>query len=122
MNVLVLLTTLLTYNNGNRNNYLYQLACNCNRRGISHPEAEHLITSNFYHENQTEIRKSIESAYQNNLAEFGKFANLAGLPKKQTSKEITNDSTEDYLKTTPTIPVEAIILMPNLISRRSKSI
>ncbi|HUH73612.1 MAG TPA: DUF3987 domain-containing protein [Chitinophagales bacterium] len=112
---------IMIYNNGNRNNYLYQLACNCNRRGISHPEAEHLITSNFYHENQTEIRKSIESAYQNNLAEFGKFANLAGLPKKQTTKEITNDSTEDYLKTTPTIPVEAIILMPNLFQEGAKA-
>jgi aspartate carbamoyltransferase catalytic subunit len=68
---------------------LYQLACNCNRRGIPHPEAENLITSNFYHENQTEIRKSIESAFQNNAAEFGKFANLAGSQKK----EIVNDTT-----------------------------
>lgn len=101
---------ILTYNNGNRNNYLYQLACNCNRRGIPHPETENLITSNFYHENQTEIRKSIESAYQNNTAEFGKFAILAGSQKK----EITNDQTEDYLKTTPTIPIEAINLMPPL--------
>ena len=108
---------ILTYNNGNRNNYLYQLACNCNRRGIPHPEAEHLITSNFYHENQTEIRKSIESAYQNNVAEFGKFANLAGSQKK----EITNDQTEDYLKTTPTIPIEAINLMPDLFREGARA-
>lgn len=108
---------ILTYNNGNRNNYLYQLACNCNRRGIPHPEAEHLITSNFYHENQTEIRKSIESAYQNHIAEFGKFANLAGSQKK----EITNDQTEDYLKTTPTIPIEAINLMPDLFREGARA-
>jgi hypothetical protein len=108
---------ILTYNNGNRNNYLYQLACNCNRRGIPHPEAENLITSNFYHENQTEIRKSIESAYQNNVAEFGKFANLAGSQKK----EITNDQTEDYLKTTPTIPIEAINLMPDLFREGARA-
>lgn len=108
---------ILTYNNGNRNNYLYQLACNCNRRGIPHPEAENLITSNFYHENQTEIRKSIESAYQNNTAEFGKFANLAGSQKK----EITNDQTEDYLKTTPTIPIEAINLMPDLFKEGARA-
>lgn len=112
---------ILTYNNGNRNNYLYQLACNCNRRGISHPEAEHLITSNFYHENQTEIRKSIESAYQNNLAEFGKFANLAGSQKKQTKKEITNDITEDYLKITPIIPIDAINLMPSLFQEGARA-
>jgi len=108
---------ILTYNNGNRNNYLYQLACNCNRRGIPHPEAEHLITSNFHHENQTEIRKTIESAYQNNVAEFGKFANLAGSQKK----EITNDQTEDYLKTTPTIPIEAINLMPDLFREGARA-
>ena len=108
---------ILTYNNGNRNNYLYQLACNCNRRGIPHPEAENLITSNFYHENQTEIRKSIESAYQNNSAEFGKFANLAGSQKK----EITNDTTQDYLKTTPTIPIEAINLMPDLFQEGARA-
>lgn len=108
---------IITYNNGNRNNYLYQLACNCNRRGIPHPEAEKMITSNFYHENQTEIRKSIESAYQNNTAEFGKFANLAGSQKK----EITNDQTEDYLKTTPTIPIEAINLMPDLFKEGARA-
>jgi hypothetical protein len=108
---------ILTYNNGNRNNYLYQLACNCNRRGIPHPEAENLITSNFQHENQTEIRKTIESAYQNNAAEFGKFANLAGSQKK----EIINDQTEDYLKTTPTIPIEAINLMPDLFREGARA-
>ena len=108
---------ILTYNNGNRNNYIYQLACNCNRRGIPHPEAENLITSNFYHENQTEIRKSIESAFQNNAAEFGKFANLAGSQKK----EIASDTTEDYLKTTPTIPLEAINLMPDLFREGARA-
>jgi len=108
---------ILTFNNGNRNNYIYQLACNCNRRGIPHPEAENLITSNFHHEDQTEIRKSIESAYQNNAAEFGKFANLAGSQKK----EITNDTTEDYLKTTPTIPIEAINLMPDLLQEGARA-
>jgi hypothetical protein len=108
---------ILTYNNGNRNNYLYQLACNCNRRGVPLSEAENLITSNFYHEDQTEIRKSIESAYQNNAAEFGKFANLAGSQKK----EITNDTTEDYLKTTPTIPIEAINLMPDLLQEGARA-
>lgn len=108
---------ILTYNNGNRNNYIYQLACNCNRRGIPHQEAENLITSNFHHENQTEIRKSIESAFQNNAAEFGKFANLADSQKK----EITNDQTEDYLKTTPSIPIEAINLMPDLFREGARA-
>src|SRR5690606_40024511 len=87
--------------------------------GIPHTETENLITSNFYHENQTEIRKSIKSAYQNNSAEFGKFANLAGSQKK----EIINDTTPDYLKSTPTIPIEAINLMPDLFregARRSE--
>jgi hypothetical protein len=108
---------ILSYNNGNRNNYIYQLACNCNRKGISHPEAENLITSNFHHENQAEILKSIESAYQNHTVEFGKFANLAGSHKK----EISNDTTEDYLKTTPTIPMEAINLMPDLFREGARA-
>lgn len=108
---------ILTYGNGNRNNYLYQLACNCNRRGIPRQEAEHLITSNFYHEDQTEIRKSIESAYQHNSADFGKFANLAG----SQQKVISNESTEDYLRITPTIPIETINLMPDLFREGARA-
>lgn len=117
---------IMDYVEGNRNNYIYQLACNCNRNGIAQQETEQLITSNFQHEKQKEVLKSIESAYVNNSNEYGKynklerfedFANLAGSQKKEAS----NQPTEDYLKITPTIPLKAIELMPDLLKEGARA-
>src|SRR5690554_792593 len=108
---------ILSYAKGNRNNYIYQLACNCNRKGLNLVDVEPLILSRFEHEDQTEMRKSIESAYKNNSADFGKFANLVD----SQTKEISNNPTEDYLKKTPTIPIEAINLMPDILREGARA-
>ena len=91
------------YVEGSRNNYIYLLACNCNRDGIPQMEAEQMILSKYDHENIAEVRKSIESAYKNNGADFAKFANIA---EAAISKPIiTEAASEDYLKKSVTIPV-----------------
>jgi len=63
------------YSEGSRNNYIYLLDCNCNRDGIPQMEAEQMILSKYDHENTAEVRKSIESAYKNNGADFAMFSN-----------------------------------------------
>lgn len=56
---------------GQRNNYIYYLACNCNKLGIEKDRALKSILSKFKSENNTEYIKSINSAYKGNAYEFG---------------------------------------------------
>ncbi|GAK89003.1 hypothetical protein JCM19297_3527 [Nonlabens ulvanivorans] len=84
-----------SYAEGNRNNFIYQLACNCNRRGIVYDDTLHLIL-NTYDLNQDEIKASVKSAYDNNAMQFASYQSY-----RQTAQpnEIVRD--EDYLKTHP---------------------
>ena len=106
------------FEKGNRNNYVYQLACNLNRKGVNQLDAEQFILQNFYHENQKEFIKSIESAYRNQAHEFGKFAKTANFVNLQKDsppdKEPVYDEV-DYLKTTPTIPAHIVNYLPELL-------
>ena len=99
----------LIYTDGNRNNYIHLLACNCNRKGIPENDTEILISRNFDLDHK-EVHATVKSAYINNITDF------ASLQELQTLQSLENDSqeTEDYLKTTPTIPLKAINLMPDL--------
>ena len=65
-----------TYTEGNRNNYVHLLACNCNRAGIPKNIAEAHILQNFDLD-QKEAIPTIQSAYDNNIADFAKFADFA---------------------------------------------
>lgn len=62
-----------TYNEGNRNNYVHLLACNCNRRGLSEAETLYFICEEFYLPSE-EIKATVASAYSNiaehNTADF----------------------------------------------------
>jgi hypothetical protein len=102
-----------TYVNGNRNNYIHLLACNCNRKGIPQNDAESFVLSTFQHENQKEILKSVESAYKNNIADFATFANVAEMQNCETPTQ----ATEDYLKSTPLIPESVYQTLPDIIKR-----
>ena len=110
-----------TYSDGNRNNYIYLLASNCNRAGL--PEDTTLdLCSKHFSLPQKEIKQSVRSAYSNHSTEFAKFAksaNRANSAKSPTvqptgqSQAITDeDPLEDYLKTTPTIPDEVYEALP----------
>jgi len=98
------------YTNGNRNNYMYLLASNCNRAGIPQSDTEILCAQHF-DLSEKEIKDSVSSAYKHHQPEFAKFANTA---KLQTTDQ---PPTEDYLKNTPTIPEELYMQMPELLKQ-----
>ncbi len=97
------------YTDGNRNNYIYRLASNCNRTGLSQSDTELLCTQHFDLP-EREIKEAVKSAYSHHKPEFAKFANTA---KLQSSEQQTPQ--EDYLKATPTIPEELYLQMPEIL-------
>lgn len=112
-----------TYTEGNRNNYIFLLASNCNRAGLSEYATLDLCSQHF-NLSQKEIKTSVKSAYFNHSAEFAKFAKSAK-PAISTSVQTTRegqliaeeDLLEDYLKTTPTIPDEVYEALPELLKQ-----
>jgi hypothetical protein len=70
-----------SYHEGNRNNYIHLLACNCNRAGMPQHIAESNITSSFDLP-QNEIMASVKSAY-NETHEHAKFAKSANLEQSK---------------------------------------
>lgn len=105
-----------TYENGNRNNYIYVLASNCNRAGIPQLDAAGLIAEHFDLPHP-EIQQAVKSAYQHHQQEFAKFANTAKLQAEQlVPASQTEDSSEDYLKLTPTLPDEIFQTLPGILS------
>jgi hypothetical protein len=102
-----------TYADGNRNNYIHQLACNCNRAGVPQELAEQLAHKQFDLE-ASEITKSISSAYKHNDAEFAKFATSAK-PENET-KEAMEQKVNDILRATPCIPESVYASLPTFLS------
>jgi hypothetical protein len=104
-----------SYTDGNRNNFIYLLASNCNRAGLSQPDTE-LLCKQHFDLPEREIKESVKSAYTHHVGEFAKFANTAKLqPAKQLQTLPEDDPLEDYLKTTPTIPDEVYYALPQLL-------
>lgn len=110
------------YVDGDRNNYIHIFACNANRIGVSLEETLEYALSN-YDLPQAEIIATVKSAYQNNVAEFGKFAKFANIAKfaDLQSEEGNNEQSVDYLKTTPTIPIDAIQKMPYIFREGARA-
>jgi len=105
-----------TYQDGNRNNYVYLLASNCNRAGIPQLDAADLIAEHFDLPDQ-EIQKAVKSAYAHHSAEFARYANTAKLQTQQTNTHVPeNDVNEDYLKSTPTLPDEIFDTLPGILA------
>jgi len=99
------------YTDGNRNNYIYLLASNCNRAGI--PEQNTLeLCAQHYNLSEKEIKASVRSAFTHHKTEFAKFANAAN---PQTTEEAPPG--EDYLKNTPSIPDSIYQQMPELLQQ-----
>ncbi|MCC6692858.1 MAG: DUF3987 domain-containing protein [Chitinophagaceae bacterium] len=100
-----------SYTDGNRNNYIYLLASNCNRAGI--PEQNTLeLCAQHYTLSEKEIKASVRSAFTHHKTEFAKFANAANM---QTNEEAPPG--EDYLKNTPAIPESIYQQMPELLQQ-----
>ncbi len=99
----------LQYVSGNRNNFIYLLASNCNRNGIPEAIASELMLTNFDLP-EPEISNSIKSAYHNHGSEFSTSSCLTKSPASVTAiPEV------DYLKTTPTIDEDIISRLPDLL-------
>lgn len=99
------------YTDGNRNNFIYLLASNCNRAGI--PEQNTLeLCAQHYTLSEKEIKASVRSAFTHHKPEFAKFANAAN---PQTTEEAPQG--EDYLKNTPAIPDSIYQQMPELLQQ-----
>ncbi|MDD4215384.1 MAG: BT4734/BF3469 family protein, partial [Bacteroidales bacterium] len=107
------------YIDGNRNNFIYLLASNCNRKGIPEDVALDLIIANF-DLSEHEIRASVKSAYNNHSADFAKFANSAKVQTPVYFSNTLNDCPEeDYLKNTEFVPDAVYTLLPDLLKSGS---
>ncbi len=95
-----------TYQDGNRNNFIYILGSNCNRAGLSELDTVQYCTQ-YFDLPEREIREVVGSAYKHHTAEFAKFANTAILQ--------TEDEQIDFLKNTPVIPDEVYDNLPDIL-------
>ncbi len=103
------------YSDGNRNNYIYLLASNCNRAGLSEDATLDLCSQHF-NLSQKEIKASVRSAYFNHSGEFAKFANSAKSAKLQSSSlNSSTDAEEDFLKDSPMLPDDLFSNLPGIL-------
>ena len=105
----------LTYTDGNRNNFIYLLASNCNRVGLSQSDTE-LLCKQHYDLPEREIQESVKSAYTKHTQEFAKFAKSAN---SQTAND--DDPLEDYLKNTPTLPDAVFENLPYILKEGARA-
>jgi len=99
----------ISYHDGDRNNYVYLLACNCNRRGLPFDQALSFIQNDF-DLNEEEIQASVRSAYKHNAPQF---ASLAQAPKSAIAPEYDQ---QDFLKATPTFEDFLFDGLPEILS------
>ena len=95
------------YTNGNRNNYMYLLASNCNRAGIPQSDTEILCAQHF-DLSEKEIKDSVNSAYKHHSTEFAKF------PKPMQQDEI-NSNNETEVQLMPTLPDAVFPSLPDFL-------
>jgi hypothetical protein len=78
--------TILKYEQGNRNNYIFRLANNCNRVGIAEMDLEKLCTQHFDLP-EYEIKNIIRNVYTKNRAEHNKIQ-----PKQEGENQVEDES------------------------------
>lgn len=61
------------YTEGNRNNFIFKFACNCNRVGIEKWNCLAFAEAAAHDMKREEIKASVNSAYNHNANEYGKF-------------------------------------------------
>jgi len=90
-----------SYTDGNRNNFIYLLASNCNRVGLSQSDTEILCTQHF-DLSEREIKTAVNSAYSHHTQEHKKFE-----PKqKATDQEETQP--DEQMPTLPDVVFDTI--------------
>ncbi|MBS0646511.1 MAG: DUF3987 domain-containing protein [Verrucomicrobia bacterium] len=104
------------YTDGNRNNYIYALASNCNRVGI--PLADAIVLMHqAYDLAPKEIETAVRSAYTHHTAEHKKFADFANIAKSANLIAHSNTSEDDHLKTSPYFQDELLHQLPELLEK-----
>ena len=83
-----------SYTDGNRNNFIYLLASNCNRVGLSQSDTEILCTQHF-DLSEREIKTAVNSAYSHHTQEHKKFE------PKQKTKDQEEAQPEEQMPTLP---------------------
>lgn len=83
-----------SYTDGNRNNFIYLLASNCNRVGLSQSDTEILCTQH-YDLSEREIKTAVNSAYSHHTQEHKKFE------PKQKTKDQEETKPEEQMPTLP---------------------
>lgn len=101
------------YYEGNRNNYIYKLACNCNRLGLDEFSVTELAIQSF-DLSHAEIKNTVKSAYKNNIQDFAKYANDASLDKSADENVEKNKS---VLINMPYLPNHVFDKLPNILKK-----
>jgi hypothetical protein len=83
-----------SYTDGNRNNFIYLLASNCNRVGLSQSDTEILCTQHF-DLSEREIKTAVNSAYSHHTQEHKKFE------PKQKATDQEEAKPEEQMPTLP---------------------
>lgn len=105
----------LTFVEGNRNNFIHLLACNCNRNGIPLEIAENLILQNYTLE-QPEASKSINSAYANNKHDHATIAKVAKSEiNSPFSQSANSEESENNLMNMPFLPDDIFGKLPSIL-------
>jgi hypothetical protein len=94
-----------SYTDGNRNNYIYLLASNCNRVGLSQSDTEILCTQHF-DLSEREIKTAVNSAYSHHTQEHKKFE-----PKQKATDQGETKPEEQM----PTLPDAVFDTIPEFL-------
>ena len=94
-----------SYTDGNRNNYIYLLASNCNRVGLSQSDTEILCTQHF-DLSEREIKTAVNSAYSKHTQEHKKFE-----PKQKPTEQEETQPEEQM----PTLPDDVFNTIPEFL-------
>ena len=94
-----------SYTDGNRNNFIYLLASNCNRVGLSQSDTEILCTQHF-DLSEREIKTAVNSAYSHHTQEHKKFE-----PKQKATNQEETQPEEQM----PTLPDAVFDTIPEFL-------
>lgn len=94
-----------SYTDGNRNNFIYLLASNCNRVGLSQSDTEILCTQHF-DLSEREIKTAVNSAYLHHTQEHKKFE-----PKQKATDQEETQPEEQM----PTLPDAVFNTIPEFL-------
>jgi hypothetical protein len=94
-----------SYTDGNRNNYIYLLASNCNRVGLSQSDTE-ILCSQHFDLSEREIKTAVNSAYSHHTQEHKKFE-----PKQKATDQEETQPEEQM----PTLPDDVFDTIPEFL-------